>query len=177
MDTNNKVDCEPGMIKKAIEERRQRDIANNEVITYVKVKDSSKNYQNRKLKETKEINTVSADFCQSKSGDMQYVCLALIDQQILVYQLKQSGKKISMLEVGAMNSKSYSFYVKFPGKACVTALCCDNYVTDGRPIICLGSEFSDIAIYYLDHVANPKDGKIGQKLLASFNFFERGINK
>ena len=70
MDTNTKVDCEPGMIKKAIEERRQRDIANNEVITYVKVKDSSKNYQNRKLKDTKEIYTVSADFCQSKSGDM-----------------------------------------------------------------------------------------------------------
>lgn len=72
--------------------------------------------------------------------------------------------------------EEFSFYAKFPGKAVtVSALCLDHYVTDSRPIICLGSQLGDIAIYYLDHV--NKDGKIGPKLIQSFNFFERGINK
>jgi len=42
----------------------------------------------KKIKTTKEIYTVAADFCQSKNGDKSLVALALIDQQILIYQLK-----------------------------------------------------------------------------------------
>ena len=84
------------------------------------------------------------------------VALALIDQQILIYQLKQSGVKISMNEL-------FSFYTKFPGKAAVSALCLDHYVTDRRPIICIGSQHGDVAIYYLDHL-NSK-GNVCQKLI------------
>ena len=71
--------------------------------------------------------------------------------------------------------ESFSFYAKFPGKAAVSALCLDRYVTDGRPIICIGSQQGDIAIYYLDHVNNL--GKPCQKHILNFNFFERGMNK
>ena len=60
------------------------------------------------------------------------VALALIDQQILVYQVKQSGAKVTMVE-------SFSFFVKFPDKAAVSALCLDHYVTNSRPIVCIGS--------------------------------------
>lgn len=76
--------------------------------------------------------------------------------------------KISLVEL-------FSFYAKFPGKAAVSALCLDHYVTDRRPIICIGSQNGDVAIYYLDHV--NKDKKVCQKLIIQFNFFERGINK
>ena len=122
----------------------------------------------KKIKTTKEIYTVAADFCQSNNGEKSLVALALIDEQILIYQLKQSGVKISMVE-------SFSFYAKFPGKAAVSSLCLDHYVTDGRPIICIGSQLGDILIYYLDHVNSA--GKVCQKLMIGFNFFERGINK
>lgn len=71
--------------------------------------------------------------------------------------------------------ESFSFYAKFPGKAAVSALCLDHYVTDSRPIICIGSQQGDIAIYYLDHVNSQ--GKVCQKHIISFNFFERGVNK
>ena len=55
--------------------------------------------------------------------------------------------------------EQFSFYVRFPGKAPISALCLDHYVTDQRPIICLGSQDGDIAIYYLDKL-NPETGKV-----------------
>ena len=89
---------------------------------YLKQKEKDKKIT-RKIKTTKEIYTVAADFCQSKDGEKSIVALALIDQQILVYQVKQSGVKISMVE-------EFSFYAKFPGKAAISSLCLDHYVTD-----------------------------------------------
>ena len=72
--------------------------------------------------------------------------------------------------------EQFSFYVRFPGKAPISALCLDHYVTDQRPIICLGSQDGDIAIYYLDKL-NPETGKVGPELIEKFNFFERGVDK
>ena len=86
----------------------------------------------------------------------------------MVYEVKQSGVKIRMKE-------SLSFYCRFPGKAPISALCLDHYVTNERPIICLGSQMGDIAIYYVDHVS--QQGKLGPKLILQFNFFERGPSK
>lgn len=68
--------------------------------------------------------------------------------------------------------ETFSFYVKFPSKAAVSALTLNHYVTDGRPIVCIGSQLGDIAIYYIDHM-NPK-GIVCQKQIEMFNFFERG---
>ena len=68
--------------------------------------------------------------------------------------------------------EQFSFYVKFPGKAAVSALTLSHYVTDGRPIVCLGSQLGDVAIYYIDHI--DKKGKVCQKQIEMFNFFERG---
>lgn len=71
--------------------------------------------------------------------------------------------------------ESFSFYVKFPGKSAVSALCLSHYVTDCRPILCVGSQKGDIGIYYIDHVNSQ--GKVCQKQIDMFNFFSRGISK
>jgi len=73
--------------------------------------------------------------------------------------------------------EQFSFFARFPGKAAVSALCLDHYVTDSRPIICLGSQLGDVAVYYLDHVKNIASGTVGPKLIIQFNFFDRGVNK
>jgi len=60
------VPCEPGVIKKALEERRKKDKRteedqeNNQAILLRKEKEHK---INRKIKTTKEIYTVAADFC------------------------------------------------------------------------------------------------------------------
>ena len=69
--------------------------------------------------------------------------LALIDRQVLIYYLKQNGTRINLVE-------QFSFYVNFKDKASVSSLSIEQYVSNGRPIICLGSQSGDIAIYYLD---------------------------
>ena len=45
---------------------------------YFKAKEEKKKVT-RKLKTTKEIYTVAADFCQSKNGENSLVALALVD--------------------------------------------------------------------------------------------------
>lgn len=85
------VPCEAGRIKKALEERRIRENRTKE--------DSEREAQAalrkerdqkiaRKLKTTKEIYTVAADYCLSPDGNQARVALALIDDQVLVYQVK-----------------------------------------------------------------------------------------
>ena len=80
--------------------------------------------------------------------------------------MKQSGAKVTLVE-------SFSFFVKFPCRAAVSALCLDHYVTNQRPIVCIGSQLGDIAIYYIDH--QVQKGKVGQKLIEMFNFFDRTV--
>lgn len=94
--------------------------------------------------------------------------LALIDRQVLIYYIKQNGTKIGLEE-------QFSFYVNFPNKGSVSSLSIEQYVTNGRPIICLGSQNGDIAIYYLD--GKDSKGKMCQRLIDQFNFFERGMAK
>lgn len=153
------VPCEPARIKRALEERRKLDKRTKEDIEKSQaalLRREKEQKINRKIKTTKEIYTVAADFYLSPNGEKALVALALIDQQVLIYQVKQSGVKVSLVE-------QFSFYVKFPGKAAVSALSLDHYVTNQRPIVCLGSQLGDIAIYYVDHV-NSK-GQVCQKLV------------
>lgn len=78
------------MIKKALDDRKKRDVKFKQAMenaAYLKQKEKDKKIT-RKIKTTKEIYTVAADFCQSKDGEKSIVALALIDGQILVYQVK-----------------------------------------------------------------------------------------
>ena len=121
-----------------------------------------------KIKHTKAIYTVSADFQLIKPGtdeEVGIMGLALIDRQVLVYYIKQNGTKINLME-------KFSFYVNFPNKGSVSSLSIEQYVSNGRPIICIGSQNGDIAIYYLD--GRDSKGKLCQRLIDQFNFFERG---
>lgn len=171
MDNIVPIPCDPAILKKALEDRRKREGRDkNDMMksSAALIRREKEQKIARKLKKTKEIHTIAADYCQSRKGDNSIVALALIDNQVLIYQVKQSGVKISMVE-------SFSFYAKFQKQACIASLCLDHYVTDGRPIIVLGSQHGDIAIYYIDHVNSQ--GKVCQKLIEQFNFFERGVNK
>ena len=94
--------------------------------------------------------------------------LALIDRQVLIYYLKQNGTRINLME-------QFSFYVNFPNKGSVSSLSIEQYVTNGRPIICIGSQNGDIAIYYLD--GKDSKGRMCPDLIDQFNFFERGVAK
>ena len=84
------------------------------------------------LPQVKEIYTVAVDYIEGDDGIESVVGLALIDRQILIYILKQSGGKVSLEE-------SFSFYCKFSSGATVSALCLDRYVTNNRPMACVGS--------------------------------------
>ena len=117
--------------------------------------------QKDKIKHTKAIYTVSADFAEDMeiTGERDKVGvmgLALIDRQVLVYFLKQNGTKINLIE-------QFSFYVHFPNKGSVSSLSIERYVGNGRPIMCLGSQNGDIAIYYLD--GKDSKGKFCQSLI------------
>lgn len=85
------VPCEPGQIKKALAERKARDMKakgfkNEENFELFNMnKNDATTNASKKVKTTKEIYTVAADFCQSKCGTKSLVALALIDQQILIY--------------------------------------------------------------------------------------------
>lgn len=76
--------CEPGQIKKALDERKARDMMmkggkdDEPQFLYKRRTDITSN-PTKKIKTTKEIYTVAADFCQSKNGDKSLVALALID--------------------------------------------------------------------------------------------------
>ena len=62
------IPCEPGQVKKALEDRKARDM---KLKGYVEDKDKNPLYKKRtdvtaaakKVKTTKEIHTVAADFC------------------------------------------------------------------------------------------------------------------
>ena len=68
--------------------------------------------------------------------------------------------------------ESFSFYCKFQSGATISALCLDRYVSDNRPIACIGSQEGEICIYYLDH--RDMDGKRCQRAMYKFSFFQRG---
>lgn len=46
--------------------------------------------------------------------------------------------------------EAYSFYMKFPNGEAVSCLHIEKFVTNGRPILCVGSLNGDVAVYYLD---------------------------
>lgn len=94
------------------------------------------------------------------------MALALIDKEVKIYKIKQTGSKISLEEF-------FSFYVSFHSGGAVSCLQIERYITNGRPIICMGSQLGDIAIYYLDSEKRIKEGR-GPMLLKQFNFNDRG---
>jgi len=112
----------------------------------------------------KAVYAVAADF----NSELGLLAIALIDREIKLYKIKQNGTKIRLEE-------HFSFQVKFPSHAPVTALHIEKYVTNGRPIICLGSQLSEIMIYYLD--GEDEKEKPRPYPLRQFKFFERGESR
>lgn len=76
------IPCEAGRIKKALDERRKRDGKtgeDEERVAAALLRKEREQKIARKLKTTKEIYTVAADYSLSPDGSMARVALALID--------------------------------------------------------------------------------------------------
>lgn len=113
------------------------------------------------LNHTKAVYALHADY----NEEFGLLAIALIDREVKVYFVKQSGAKISLREF-------YSFYAKFPNGEAVSCLHIEKFVTNGRPIICLGSLCGNIAVYYLD-ATDAKGINKRPQLLKQFNFNDR----
>ena len=109
------------------------------------------------------MHVTSCDF----NEQIGLLAIALIDREVKIYHVKQSGTKISLVE-------SFSFMVNFNTPAAASCIQIERYVTNGRPIICLGSTLGDIALYYLDDDKIKRD-KRGPTCLTRFSFSDRGM--
>lgn len=96
------------------------------------------------------------------------LCIALIDREVKIYHVKQNGTKISLVE-------SFSFMVNFPSGGAASCLQIERFVTNGRPIVCMGSSNGDIAMYYLDDDKTRRDARGGPTMLSRFSFNDRGM--
>lgn len=64
--------------------------------------------------------------------------------------------------------------VQFPSGGPATCLQIERYVTNGRPIVLLGSALGDIAMYYLDDDKTKRESRGGPTILTRFAFADRG---
>ena len=106
---------------------------------------------------------------------MGLLAISLIDREIKVYKVKQNGAKVSFIE-------HLSFHAKF----IITCLCIERYVSNSRPILCMGSKSGEIQIFYLDEpFTNPLtgkpdfDGRVREKQMdcSPFSFFPQPASK
>ncbi len=63
----------------------------------------------------------------------------------------------------------------FASGAAASCLQIERFVTNGRPIICIGSALGDIAVYYLDDDKARRAKRGGPTVLTRFSFVERGM--
>jgi len=106
--------------------------------------------------------------CAFYHEDLGTLAISLIDKEIKIYKLKQNGQKVSLAE-----------QFSFPAKFIVTCMHIERYVVNSRPLLFLGSNEGEVAVYYIDEpVINPltrtKDpSQVRQQLHSYFNFFTR----
>lgn len=48
-------------------------------------------------------------------------------------------------------------------------------MTNGRPIVCIGSSLGDIGLYYLDDEKSKREARGGPTMLCKFSFKDRGM--
>ena len=70
---------------------------------------------------------------------LNILAISLIDKEIKLYKLRQNGAKLIFMD-----------YFSFSVKNIVTCLHLEQFVVNGRPILCLGKVNGDISIYYID---------------------------
>ena len=70
---------------------------------------------------------------------LNILAISLIDKEIKLYKLRQNGAKLIFMD-----------YFSFSVKNIVTCLHLEQFVVNGRPILCLGQVNGDISIYYID---------------------------
>lgn len=147
--------------------------AEKRVVTRQHVKAESVHEAQRKgkVQTTKRVYSVCAYFHQT----LNILAISLIDKEVKLYKLRQNGAKLLFMEL-------FSFSVK----QIVTCLHIEQFVVNGRAILCLGQINGDISIYYIDEPAVPTDSytkasarrqstdaavKLKQAMHSHFNFF------
>lgn len=96
-----------------------------------------------KVQATKKVYSVCAYYHQA----LNILAVSLIDKEIKLYKMRQNGAKLLFMEL-------FSFSVK----QIVTCLHIEQFVVNGRAILCLGQINGDISIYYIDEPTVPNDG-------------------
>lgn len=113
---------------------------------------------------TKAVHVTACDYNES----MQLLALALIDKEVKIYTLKQNGTKYQLVE-------HFSFVLGFASGAAASCLQIERYVTNGRPIICVGTSSSDVGIFYLDDEPQLRAQQGGPTCLRKFCFLDRAM--
>lgn len=142
-------------------ENFSEDKAKVEKNNVVDCKNAGKKETNHKklIKTSKAVNVTACDY----NEEIGMLAIALIDKEVKIYNLRQSGTKISLIE-------QFSFMVHFNSDAAASYIYLERYVTNGRPIICIGTFLGDIALYYLDDEKLKREVKGGPTLLSKFHF-------
>lgn len=108
--------------------------------------------------------------------ELQYVAVALVDREVYIYKAKQSGNKVGFHTI-------FSFRANLPNGATISTISVEKYVTNGKPILILGTFSGDVLIYWLtidpefefltekQKLAERKEPKLFKK----FNFFDKNL--
>jgi hypothetical protein len=127
-----------------------------------------------KIKANKEVYCVSVDYHE----ELQYVAVALVDREVYIYKAKQAGNKVGFHTI-------FSFRANIPNGATISTISVEKYVTNGKPILILGTFSGDVLIYWLtidpefefltekQKLAERKEPKLFKK----FNFFDKNLPK
>jgi WD40 repeat protein len=102
---------------------------------------AEKKKEEKLVKQTKKIHVSFACFSQ----ETKKLCIALVDQEIRIYNVKENGKRIKLEE----NPLS------FRSKEIVTFMEITKFVVNDRQILVCGTDVGTIEIYYLDETQKP----------------------
>lgn len=104
---------------------------------------AEKKKEEKLAKQTKKIHVSYACFDKLTKK----LCIALVDCEIRIYTIKESGKRIKLEE----NPLS------FRSKDIVTYMEISRFVVNDRLILIAGTDIGTIEIYYLDEVSNENE--------------------
>ena len=122
--------CTPEMISKYVERLNARKKTGKESIFLGKRPDMSpKGRKKKQIQKTKSVYTLCATF----NEDLGLLALSLVDKEIKIYRIKQNGARISFVD-----------HLSFYSRDTITSMCIERYVSNSRPILCMGSKTGEI---------------------------------
>ena len=128
----------------------------------------------KKIKLTKEVYCIGVDYHK----ELGYIAVALVDREVSIFRVKNNANKVSIINCS-------KFRAHLPNKSTISSINIEKYVTNGRPILIIGSFHGDIIIYQLaidpnfenmtesEKVASSKEPQIIRK----FNFFDKNLTR